>query len=349
LHGFGYAVVVTKRQYISFLIATEGNFTATHLAEHLTGEQAASHDSVTDYLAREKITPRQLWELVKHRVNDSHTAFLIVDDSIQNKNYSRHIGLVHKQFSGNEHRVIRGIGVVTLLHSDGQEFWPLDYRVFDPDGDGKTKHDHFREMLVQAKADKQIQARMVLFDSWYTSCETLKLIARLGMVFVAPLKSNRRVSVSKEAGYTSVDELTWTNEQLRFGQSIKLKELPFRVRLFKVVSCTGDIDWLITNRPGADESEGQGSVEAKTIQNENRVRWQIEQLHRELKQLVGSERCQCRKARSQRNHLGCCYQAWVALRVKAKATGKTLYQIRRSLFNDYLRAELQNPRIPALN
>ncbi len=33
----------------------------------------------------------------------------------------------------------------------------------------------------------------------------------------------------------------------------------------------------------------------------------IEELHRGLKQLTGSEQCQCRAARAQRNHLACCY------------------------------------------
>jgi len=35
------------------------------------------------------------------------------------------------------------------------------------------------------------------------------------------------------------------------------------------------------------------------------IRWKIEEFHRELKQLTGVEACQCRKARLQRNHIGC--------------------------------------------
>ena len=33
------------------------------------------------------------------------------------------------------------------------------------------------------------------------------------------------------------------------------------------------------------------------------VRWQVEAFHRSFKQLTGSEKCQCRKTESQRNHL----------------------------------------------
>jgi hypothetical protein len=77
------------------------------------------------------------------------------------------------------------------------------------------------------------------------------------------------------------------------------------------------------------------------------VRWQVEQFHREIKQLTGSEKCQCRTARSQRNHLACCYHAWISLKVKAKALNTTLYQIRNNLFSDYLKAELDNPAVKA--
>ena len=77
------------------------------------------------------------------------------------------------------------------------------------------------------------------------------------------------------------------------------------------------------------------------------MRWQVEELHRGLKQLTGTEKCQCRKGRSQRNHLACCYHAWLSLKVKANALGKTLYQTKHDLLSDYLRAELRKPRIRA--
>ena len=79
------------------------------------------------------------------------------------------------------------------------------------------------------------------------------------------------------------------------------------------------------------------------------MRWQIEQLHRELKQLTGSEKCECRKARSQRNHLACCYLAWLALRQRAELLKQSLYAVQHALFSDYLRAELRQPHISAFS
>jgi hypothetical protein len=321
------------------LICTVGNFTGTNLAEHL---DQVSHDSITDYLQTERLTARTLWELVENLIVDSPEAFLIVDDSVQDKRYSRFIELVKLQYSGAEHGLVRGIGIVNLVHSAGakKDFYPIDYRIYAPDQDGKTKNEHFVEMIRNAVADKRIHAKRILFDTWYAAADNLKLVHRLGLIFFTTLKSNRMVSLSKEAGYIHLDQIEWNAEGLENGLLVKLKEVPFKVRLFKVVATNGDIDWVITNSP-------EETLTTQAAQDVSDVRWQVEELHRGLKQLTGTEKCQCRKGRSQRNHIACCYHAWLSLKVKAKELGKTLYQTKHDLLSDYLRAELHQPRIQA--
>jgi len=367
---------MTKQQYIEYLVATPNNYTCTHLANHLEGEAATSHDTVSDYLRREKLTPRRLWEVVSPLLQDGPDSYLVVDDSVQNKQYSRKIELVKLQYSGAEGGLVRGIGVVNLLHTSGKadDFFPIDFRIYAPEADGKTKNEHFLEMLIRARSDKQIQANTVLFDSWYASVDNLKVIHRLGMVFVTTLKSNRLVSTSREQyelskreatqqgrggktagknkGYVHLDTLDWDTHSLQHGRLIKLQELPFLVRLFKMVATNGDIEWVITNRGlDPDDPDHHGGTQARLtsgdVQDENAVRWQIEQLHRELKQLVGTEKCQCRKARAQRNHLACCYLAWLTLKVHARKVGTTLYAAHANLLRDFLRAQLRQPTIPA--
>jgi hypothetical protein len=331
--------MITKQQYVEYLISTVGNFSSTNLADHL---DEVSHDTITDYLRKERHTSRTLWELVDELIADSPQAFLIVDDSVQDKRYSQFIELVKLQYSGAKHGLVRGIGIVNLVHSAGakEDFYPIDYRIYAPEQDGKTKNDHFVEMVMNAISDKGIQAKRILFDSWYASVDNLKLVNRLGLIFFTTLKSNRMVSLSKETGYIHLQQIEWTPEQLENGLMIKLKEVPFKVRLFKVVATNGDIDWVITNSP--DET-----LTTQAAQDVSDVRWQVEELHRGLKQLTGTEKCQCRKGRSQRNHIACCYHAWLSLKVKAKQLGKTLYQTKHDLLSDYLRAELRNPRIQA--
>ena len=191
--------MITKKQYVEYLVSTPKNCTCTYLAEHL---EDVSHDVVNDFLHQKRFLPREVWKLVKDRIEDSKEAFLLVDDSVQDKRYSRFIELVRAQYSGNEHRVIKGIGVVNLVHSAGKDadFYPIDYRVYAPDVDGKTKNDHFQEMFVNALDQKHLHARTILFDGWYASAENLKLIHRRKRIFFTTLKSNRLVSLSKEAG-----------------------------------------------------------------------------------------------------------------------------------------------------
>jgi len=141
--------MITKRQYVEYLICTIGNYTSSNLAEHLDD---VSHDVITDYLSNERHTARGLWELVRGLLEDNPEAFLLVDDSVQDKHYSRFIELVKLQYSGVEHGLVRGIGVVNLVHSAGAEkdFYPMDYRIYAPDQDGKSKNDHFAEMVINA-------------------------------------------------------------------------------------------------------------------------------------------------------------------------------------------------------
>jgi hypothetical protein len=331
--------MITKKQYVEYLVSTPKNCTCTYLAEHL---EDVSHDVVNDFLHQKRFLPRDVWKLVKDRLEDSKAAFLLVDDSVQDKRYSRFIELVRAQYSGNEHRVIKGIGVVNLVHSVGRDgdFYPIDYRVYAPDVDGKTKNEHFAEMFLNALDQKHLHARTILFDGWYASAENLKLIHRRKRLFFTTLKNNRLVSLSKAQGYVHLEELEWTPDRLADGVLVKLKEVPFYVRLFKLVAPDGDIDWVITN--DLDET-----VTAQVAKATSDVRWQVEELHRGIKQLTGSEKCQCQAARAQRNHLACCYHAWLSVKVKAQELGQTLYAVRENLFSHYLRAELRNPRSTA--
>lgn len=124
-------------------------------ADHLEGEASVSPDAISDFLRREKLTPRRLWDVVAPLLQDSAQCYQIFDDSVQDKRYSRPIELVKLQYSGAAASLVRGIGVLNQLHRTGQEgeIYPIGYRLYSPEQDAKTKNDHFREMLLRAVAD----------------------------------------------------------------------------------------------------------------------------------------------------------------------------------------------------
>jgi len=71
--------------------------------------------------------PREVGRLGKDRLEDRQDAFVMVDDSVPDKRYSRVIELVRAQYRGNEQRVVRGMGVVSLVQSGGkaEDFSPI--------------------------------------------------------------------------------------------------------------------------------------------------------------------------------------------------------------------------------
>ena len=280
----------------TIVINTYSNYTCSNLSDHTKGKNKVSHDAVSNFLKREKLIPSDLWQLVSSRINNTADGFLIVDDSVQDKRYSKFIELVKKQYSGKERGLVRGIGIVNLVHSSGldNDFYPIDYRIYNNEVDGKTKNEHFREMFIRAIASKDLACHTILFDSWYSSFENLKLIHRMDWTFFTTLKSNRLVSLSKEQGYIHLQDIEWTKEQLRNGIIIKLKKVLFLVKLFKIAVTENSIEWVITN-----DLDYPNAIKAK---NQKDVGWHIEQFHREVKQLTGIEKCQCRSARAQRNH-----------------------------------------------
>jgi hypothetical protein len=67
-----------------------------------------------------------LRELVQPLLHDSPEAFLLVNDRVQDKKYSRFIEVAKRQYSGNAHGMVTGIALVNLVHSSGQasDFYP---------------------------------------------------------------------------------------------------------------------------------------------------------------------------------------------------------------------------------
>ena len=108
-----------------------------------------SHDRINRYLRGEKITPRLLWDNVRALIHYCQNADLLFDNTVLDKRYSKKLELSRRQYSGNEHRVIRGIGLISCVYVNVEtgQFWVIDHRLYDPDGDGQSKLDHVAQML----------------------------------------------------------------------------------------------------------------------------------------------------------------------------------------------------------
>lgn len=330
---------VTRLAYCQFLLSSQTNYTLTYFAEHA---EEFSHDAVNRYLAGDKLTSRLVWENVRQDIVPSVQGYLAFDDTVLDKHHAFAIELMRRQYSGNAHGIIKGIGVVTCVYINPEleRFWIIDYRIYAPEGDGKSKLDHVREMLTNAISDKDLPFQTVLMDSWYAERKLMLLIERLGKIYYCPLKCNRRVDESDGVlPYQRLDELAWSAQDETRGKLIHIKDFPkgHRVKLFRLVLSTERTDYVVTNDLSQDTTQATQKVCG--------LRWKIEQFHRELKQLTGIEHCQCRKARIQRNHIACAMLVWIRLKQVALATARTAYQVKSDLLSDYMRQQLRSPSV----
>jgi len=328
---------VTRLDYCQYLLSSQINYTLTNFADH---SAQFSHDAINRYLAGDKITPRLVWENVRPQVVSTPTGYLVFDDTIVDKNFSHQIALVRPQYSGNAHSIVKGIGVVTCVYVNPEtdQFWILDYRLYDPDGDGKSKLAHVHEMLQNVVYQKQLPFRGVLMDTWYATKDMMLAIEALHKLYYCPLKDNRQVDDSGAARpYQRVDSLAWNEQELAHGKTIKIKGFPkdHKVKLFRVGLSLQRTDYIVTNDWTQNDTTATQEVCG--------WRWKIEQFHRETKQVTGLEQCQCRKARIVRNHIGCAILVWVRLKQVAHETQQTIYQVKHGLFDDYLRQQLKSP------
>lgn len=321
----------TKELYCQFLIAAQRNFTATNLSRHL---EDTAHDSITRFLVNTKLTPNILWEYSRPMV-DLENGVLIVDDAVLDHWYGKDIELVKWQYSGTHHRVVQGIGLTNLLWSrpNSDDHIPIDFRLYHPSTDGRTKNEHVREMLKLAY-HRGIVPIYVVMDSFYSSVESLHLINDYNWIFIAGVKSNRTVFKINEGKATkySVSTIPIPKD----GVMVHLKKFGM-VKLFELVAKNGKVRYIVTNNLKSTYS---------VIRKAYARRWKIEEFHRGLKQTAGVAKCQSRVQRAQRTHIFCSILSFLAFEKKRLEEKITWYEAKRSITSDAIFSYLKSPFIP---
>jgi DDE superfamily endonuclease len=316
----------TDDNYLQFLIASPGPVTCTEAARVQPDSPfAPAHDAFTRLLNRLEPDPETLWEEAEPAVEQAK-GVLIIDDSTLDKPYAKHISLVTRHWSGKHRKPVRGINLITLLWADGDRKVPCDYRVFSK-ADGKTKHDHFWEMLLMAKA-RGFSPKYVLFDGWYASLENLKQVRDLGWLWLTRLKGDRKVTPA-DRRMRALDEVAVASRGTvlhRRGYGL--------VQVFRIDAPDGDTEYWATNDLTMEPGRRQHYAE---------VSFAIENYHRELKQNCGVERCQVRSERAQRNHIGLALRAFLRLEWHFFTTGISGFDAKLRLVRAAVKSYLARP------
>jgi SRSO17 transposase len=270
-----------------------------------------AHDSFNRFLTRQTLTSETLWNEVEECVEKT-TGWFVLDDTIIDKIHSRFIEMTYFQWSGKHHKIVRGIGLISLVWTDGFFTFPIDYRIYDPDEDEKTKNDHFREM-IQTALNRGFKPSVVLFDSWYSGIENLKFLRKNGLFFFTRLKKNRQVNPDK-SGNVGVGSLEIPED----GLEVHLKKYGF-IKVFHSVNPKGKDRFWATNLLSMDYSD------RKNLQS---ICWTIENYHRTIKEVCCIENCPVRKRVAQKNHINCSLRAYLRFEIDHSNNGSHPLQIK---------------------
>ena len=229
----------------------------------------------------------------------------MIDDTAWQR-WAKRAEAVSPVWCGTFSKVLLGMQVVLLIWTDGKWKVPLGMRLWQKGGASNVEL--AKELLSEA-ASRGLKPRYVVFDSWYAAAVILNLLAELGWSYVAQIKSNRKI------GGRQVRHL-WPH---RFGQAQgKLSRVNHEVKVIK----DGRRYWASNN---LDLTRAQ-------MKQHYRMRQQIEETFRLLKQEFGWGGSRMRRAKGQIAHLHLGLIALCLTQQAAYSQGQTIYAFKRELF-----------------
>ena len=320
-------VKVTAEDSIDFLVATPVNATGMEAQSNPVGSGEPSHDA---YTLQHGLNPSNdaLWLEVNAEVGLT-SGVLVLDDKVLDKPYARKMDFVHYMWSGKHYAVVKGIDLLTLLWTDGERHLPCDYRIYDKPNDGKTKNNHFWDLIDTPKA-RGFQPEYLLFYGWHSSLVNLRKIDTVGWRWLTRRKHNRRVNPDRARNRPVGDyHITATSTV------VHLKNYGM-VKVFRIISKDGTAEYWATNDPAMNELGRLKLAEAS---------WEIEDYHRGLKHVTNMENCQCRKGHAQLSHIGLALRAFQVFERYFFRTGYYWTATKKKILPKAVRAFRANPWI----
>lgn len=331
--------------YVQMLLNGVDNFTVTYFSDVIG---SVSHDTITRSVGSIKLSPRVLREKALTRIVTSPNDYLALDDTVLDKGSSEFIEVASAQYSGQKHGITIGIGVVTLVYINPEleQFWILDYRVYDKKGDGLKKTDQALAMIQYYQTMHELHPERapfttVLIDAGYTCKKIMQYIVSKNKIFYGVMPKSRKVSYLDQDGLVTtkhVGDFNWArSEQLQtYGVTVCIEDLPKDkpLRLFQITA-KHRVEYIVTNDVSIETTEAAKKVGG--------FRWKIEQFHREVKQLTGVAKCQARKGRKQRNYICIAFIVWHQLNELAKQMELSLYEVKHIPLREYQKQLWRNP------
>lgn len=336
--------------YTDYLLSSFGATTATGLSELMKGE--ISHDEITRMLSSERATGKYLWLYVKPfvRTIERKEGVLIIDDSIEEKEYTDENEIICWHWDHCKNRNVKGINFVSALYHSQTVSVPVGFEIVaktehyidEKSGQAKrrspvTKNEMARNLIRQAIAN-QLLFTYILADIWFAATETMTLIKlELHKEFIFALKENRKVALSLEdklnGRYHRMDALDMPDNSTRlvFLEGLSFPLLLIKQRFTNEDGSTG-LRYLVSSDISLDFDQ------ATTIFQK---RWKVELYHRSLKQNAALAKSPTRTVTTQTNHFFASLCAFIKLERLTLATKRNHYALKASLYIRALRSAFE--------
>ena len=326
--------------YSNYLLISFDRVTATR-GSRLTNNKI-SHDRITRFL-NDAASSQSLWQHVKQMVRkiESPDGVIIADDTLIEKPHMDENEIVCWHFDHQTGTYVKGINILSFLYENKDVRLPVSYTIIEKrefytdESTGQEKrrsevpkNKHFQNMLRRCIRNK-LPFRYVLSDVWYASTENMNFIRKtLKRHFVIPLKSNRKVALSKAhkraKQYVPVDTLDYKKSSLR---TIYLEEVAFPLLLCKQVFKNEDgsegVLYLVTS---------DTTLTYEGITTIYKKRWSIECYHKALKQQCAIGKSPARIQRTQSSHIHCSICAFVKLELLRRITSVSYEGLKLNLY-----------------
>jgi putative transposase len=278
-----------------------------------------SHDRLQRMLYERFAWSRRLWDSFASRAV-REGGYLVIDDTAWAR-WAARSEAVSWVWSSTHARVLRGHQVVLLIWTDGRVRVPLGLRLWKKGSYSKVE---LAAQLLREAERRGMRPEYVLFDSWYAAASLLHLLESLGWKYVARLKSNRLFEGQAVRGI-------WPH---RYGRAVgRLRKVNHEVVVVK-----DGRRYFVSNGVELSSSE---------LKRHYRIRQQIEELFRLLKQEFGWGAASAQKARAQVAHLHLGLYALCLTEQAAMKAGQTIYAFKRNLFRLPIPAHL--PQLDAFS
>lgn len=325
--------------YTDYLIINQGQTTATGLEALLEGK--LKHDSVTRALSEKDYSSKDLWIAVKKFVRqiESKEGVLILDDTVEEKPYMDENDMICWHHDHCQKRTLKGINQLTALYYSNQVALPVGYQIITKTKwvkDAKTgknkrisvikKQERFRQLITQSITNGLLFS-YILADSWFCSAENINFIDKNQRLFIMPLKSNRKVALSRadkaKGKYQSIESLVIEDKQV-LQVYVEAVDFPLflTAQVFQNKDGSEGIIYLITNDSKAD---------AEKMQTIYRMRWKVEEFYKSVKSNTGYAKSPAHRVRTQSNHLFLSMLAFVKLEALKMSTKMNHFAIKSLL------------------